>query len=207
MKDPEQRLRMSINNPMKNKQIAKKVAEKRSHKVIINDIEYPSIKAAQEHYQTDYDTIVNWCKKGINFYNQLCRFADQEQKIFTDKRYNKGGCKAVIYKEKKYEAIVDFCNETGVSIRAATEWLKRGFDPKGNPFRYENDTRELTFENKHTIRNKNRAKAVIINGIRYNSCQQASEKLNISKSTLYSYLNGNRKNPNYICIYDNQQPS
>ena len=35
----------------------------------------------------------------------------------------------------------------------------------------------------------------------------ASSILNVLKSTLYSYLQGKKYNPNYICSYDNQQPS
>lgn len=198
---------MSKHNPMKNPEVAKKVAEKKSRKVIINNIEYSSVKAAQEHYQVPYDTIARWCSKGINHYGEKCRFADQQQIEFKDKRYNKGGCKAVVYKEKQYEAIIDLCNDINVSENACREWLKRGFDPQENPCRYLNDTRELVFQNRHVKRNKSRAKSVIINGIKYKSCQEASEKLNIPKSTLYSYLNGSRKNPKYICTYDNQQPS
>ena len=207
MKDPKQRKRMSEHNPMKNKQIAQKVAEKKSKRVIINNIQYKSIKEAQEHYHVSYETITNWCAKGINQNGELCRYADQEQVIFQDKRYNKGSSKAVIYKEKQYESITDLCKNINISIRACEEWLKRGFDPRGNSCRYLNDNRELIFQNRYTIRNKNRAKPIIVNGIKYKSCQQASQKLNISKSTLYSYLNGSRKNPKYICAYDNQQPS
>lgn len=207
MKRPEQRKRMSENNPMKNKEIARKVAEKKSRKVIINGVEYKSVKQAQEHYGVCYDTIANWCKKGINYYGEQCRFADQEQIEFKDKRYNKGGSNSVVFRGKIYESQIDLCNDIGISPNTIKEWLSRGFNPKGQPCRFLNDTRQLIFENRYITRNQKRAKPVIVNGIRYNSCKEASEKLNIPKTTLYSYLQGRRKNPNYICIYDNQQPS
>lgn len=208
MKRPQQRKRMSEQNPMKNKEIAKKVAEKKSRKVIINNIEYQSVKQAQQYYKVDYNTIANWCKKGINYHGEQCRFADQEQIIFTDKRYNKGNSKGVIYKGKTYQSEIDFCEDINIGYRTGQEWLQRGFDPSGQSCRFINDDRtDLIFENRHAIRNGNRAKPVIINGIKYKSCKEASEKLNISKSTLYAYLKGRRHNPNYICTYDNQQPS
>ena len=207
MKRPEQRERMSIDNPMKNPEVAEKVAEYHRRKVIINGIEYESVKQAQEHYNVPYDTISSWCKRGINYYGEQCRFADEEQIIFTDKRYNKGSSKAIIYKGKTYESEIDFCNDIGIGYRTGSEWLKRGFDPKGQPCRFVGDERKLVFENRHVTRNQNRAKPVIVNGIKYKSCKEASEKLNIPKPTLYSYLQGKRKNPNYICVYDNQQPS
>ena len=198
---------MSQHNPMKNPEIAKKVGEAKARKVIIDNIEYPSVKTVQQKYKVSYDTIANWCSKGINYYGERCRFADQDQVQFKDKRYNKGGCKAVIYKGKQYEAVIDLAQDINISENTCHHWLKRGFDPNGNPCRYLNDTRELVFQNRHTKRNKNRAKSVIVNGVKYNSCQEASEKLNLKKSTLYSYLNGSRKNSKYICTYDNQQPS
>lgn len=207
MKRPEQRKRVSENNPMKNKEIAQKVAEQKQRKIIINSIEYKSVKQAQEHYNVCYDTIKSWCEKGINYYGEPCRFADEEGVTFTDKRYNKGSSKAVIYKGKVYQSEIDFYTDVGISSRACQEWLKRGFDPKGQPCRLVGDDRELVFENRYATRNENRAKPILVNGIRYQSCKQASEKLNIPKSTLYSYLRGERKNPNYICTYDNQQPS
>lgn len=98
-------------------------------------------------------------------------------------------------------------NMSGLEMIARNLAAQRGFDPKGQPCRFVGDERELVFENRHVIRNQNRAKPVIVNGIKYKSCKEASEKLNIPKTTLYSYLQGKRKNPNYICVYDNQQPS
>ena len=140
MKDPIQKERMSVYNPMKNKEVVQKVAQKKSKKIIINGIEYPSIKAVKEKYNISYDTVISWCKKGINPYGEQCRYADSKQATINKKI------------------------------------------------------------------NKN-ARPIIVNGIRYNSCKEASEKLSIGKSTLYTYLRGERFNPKYICAYDNQQPS
>ena len=207
MKNPEQRKRMSKNNPMKNFEVAKRVASQKSRPVIINGIEYSSIKEACEKLHTTTETIRLWCNKGINSNGELCRYKDQEQAIFTDKRYNKGGSKAVIYQGIRYEAIIDLAKALNRGETTIHTWLKRGFSPDGIPCRYEDDTRELVFENRHIKRNKAKAKRVIINGIYYKSCEEASDKLNIPKSTLYSYLNGSKHNPDFICKYDDQQPS
>ena len=207
MKDEKQRKRMSEKNPMKNPEVAKKVASKKSKPVIIGNKEYSSVKEASEDLHTDNTTIRLWCKKGINSKGELCRYKDEEQVIFTDKRYNKGGSKPIIFKGKRYEAVIDLCRDINISENTVHEWLRRGFTPQGISVRYENDTRELVFEDRHVKRNKARAKRIIINGITYDSCEDASIKLNIPKPTIYSYLQGRNYNPKYICEYDNQQPS
>ena len=140
IKDPVQKKRMSQQNPMKNKEIAQRVADKKSKKIIINEIEYKSIQAVKEHYHVSYDVVIKWCRDGVNSYGESCRYANLKQ---------------------------------------------------------------ATINKKH---NSN-AKPIIVDGIKYNSCKEAAEKLKIGKSTLYSYLRGEVKNPKYICTYDNQQPN
>lgn len=205
MKHPEQRKRMSQNNPMKNPNITKVVAMKKSRKVIIGSIEYNSVKDAMNQYNVCYDTIASWCNKGINYYGEKCRFKDTEQVDFVDNRYNKGGCKSLTYNNKTYESAVDLANELNCSTSRVYSWLKRGFDINGNPCRYDDDDRELTYVNKYKIRKRNAP--IIINDIHYDSIADASEKLNISKGRIRGYLRGDYYNPNYICAYDNQQPS
>lgn len=207
MKSKEQRERMSKNNPMKNSEIASIVAKKKSKPVVINGIEYQSIAKACETYSTCPETIRSWCAKGVNSKGELCRFKDKEQVVFTDKRYNKGGSRQVTYDGKIYEAVIDLANDIGKGETTIHSWLRRGFSPDGKPCRYLNDDRQLVFENKYVSRNKRKAKPVIVNGIRYSSCSEASLKLGIRKPLLYSYLNKSKFNENIICEYDNQQPS
>ncbi len=207
MKSEHQRKRMSEKNPMKNPQTAERVNSQKRKAVIIGDRLFDSVKDAMVAYNVCYDTIARWCKKGINMLGQQCRFADSEQVIFSDIRYNKGSCKGLTYKSKHYESQTDFAKDIGISIRTATAWLKRGFDTKGNPCRYDDDDRELSFVDKYVERNRKRTKRIIVNNISYRSCDDASKILGIPKSTLYSYLQGKKHNPQYICKYDNQQPS
>lgn len=207
MKSEHQRQRMSEKNPMKNPTICKKVISQKKRSVIIGDKIFESVKIAHEILKVATGTIIRWCKKGINRQGEKCRYADGEQIIFSDIRYNKGNCKGVIYKGVHYESQVDLAKAIDVGTRTISEWLKRGFDTKGNPCRYETDDRELAFVDRHVKRNKERARRIIVNDIAYISCDEASKVLGIPKSTLYSYLQGKKHNPKYICRYDNQQPS
>lgn len=207
MKSKEQRERMSKNNPMKNKEVAMRTNGQKKKAVIIGEHEYESVKDALTEYGICWDVLSTWCRKGINPYGEKCRYKGQPQKEYDGVRYNKGGSRPVIYKGIRYESEIDCAKSIGISQRTITEWLKRGFNPQGIECRFENDTRELEFVNRYTTRDNNRSKPVIINGIEYRSCRIASEKLNVPKSTLYSYLNGSKYNPYYLCEYGNQQPS
>lgn len=207
MKTREQRERMSNYNPMKNQEIAMKTNAKKKKPIIIGDKEYDSVKEALNAYDIDWDVLHTWCTKGINPYGEKCRYKGSPQAEYKNKRYNIGGCRPVVYQGVRYECAKDFAEEVGISKSAASEWLKRGFNPQGITCRYENDERELSYTNRHVIRNQNRSKHVFVNGIEYKSCSEASNILNIPKSTLYSYLNGSKHNAEYICKYGNQQPS
>lgn len=201
MKLPEQRKRMREHNPMSNPEIAEKTNGQKRKRVIIGSKEYASIKDAKRELNTSYESIILWCKKGINAKGEKCYFKGQIPVEFKDKRYNKGSCKSLTYLGKHYECPLDLAEELGYSATTIYSWLKRGFNTDGIPCRYDDDDRNLIFENRHVKRNKARAKSVIVNGVKYSSCYEASKELNIRKGTLYSYLRGVRKNPKYICYY------
>ena len=207
MKSENQRKRMSEHNPMKNKEVAQKVAETKRRSVIIGNIKYNSVKEVMDKYHTTYSVIANWCRKGINKDGEKCRFSDTEQVEFTDKRYNKGGSRAVIFRGKTYESVLDLVDDIGISETTAHSWLRRGFNTKGEPCRYVDDERQLKYSNRYLLRNKKRAKPIIVNGVKYRSCEEASKMLNIPKTTIYAYLQGRRHSKKYICTYDNQHPS
>lgn len=207
MKSEYQRERMSKSNPMKDPVIAEKTNGQKRKAVIIGDIEYRSIKEAHIALNVTTETIVLWCNKGINSLGQKCRYKGKPQVEYEGKRYNKGGSKSVVYQGIEYECVKDFAVAIGIAENTAHSWLRRGYNPDGIPCRYKNDNRELYYENRFVKRNKARAKTVIVNGIEYKSCLDASQKLNIPKTTLYSYLQGRKYNPKCICKYGNQQPS
>lgn len=207
MKDARQRKRMSEKNPMKDPETAKRVNSQKRRAVIIDGVRYESLNEVREAFHTSNDCIRNWCKKGITPQGLSCRYEDEEQVTFSDVRYNKGGCKAIVYQGKTYESAIDLAKALGCGVGRIYSWAKRGFSPEGEPCRYLADHDEHIYENRHAIRNRNKAKPVVINGVQYGSCSEASEKLHLKKSTLYAYINGSRSNKKYICEYGNQQPS
>lgn len=204
MKSEIQRKRMRERNPMRDFSIAERVGWQKGRAVIIDGIRYYSVKEAALKYNTSYDTIANWCKKGINSKGQLCRFEDSEQVIFEGGRYNKGGCRPMTYLGVHYECAKDCSEALGIRENTLNHWLKRGWDIQGNECRYDDDTRNNPYEN--PFKGKP-ATPVIVNGVRYESIHDACSALGIKKPTLYTYLQGKRKSTKYICAYDNQQPN
>lgn len=202
MKDERQRKRMSENNPMKNPDIALKTNSQKRRPIIINNIEYESVLKVCETYNVCFDVVRNWCKKGINQYGELCRYKDEEQVIFTDKRYNKGGCRPITYNGKHYETPKDMSIELDISVNKIYKWAKVGFDPYGNPCRYDDDKRNLQFEIK-----KNMHRPVIVNGVHYKNMSEAARENNVSATYIRDILNKKYKSKTLICEYDNQQPS
>lgn len=205
MKSEKQRERMKMQNPMKNKKISCTVAKEKSRPVIIGEKEYASVKSAMEHYNVSYDTIKRWCEKGINKQCQLCHYKDEPQKDPPVGRYNKGGCRAIIYDGKRYESAIDISRMLGVSNSTVFNWAQKGFTPSGIQCQYEDETRELKFE-RHDSGWKKK-KPIIVNGVLYGSKSEAEKALGFKPGGLSPYLNGTRKNKKYICKYDNQQPS
>ena len=82
MKDENQRKRMSENNPMKNPEIAKKVALKTSRAVIINGIRYYGVLEAARQLKVSEPTIRDWCRHGYDTNGLICRYEDELNKEF-----------------------------------------------------------------------------------------------------------------------------
>lgn len=205
MKSEKQRKRMSVNNPMKREETAKTVGLKNSRAVIVGDREFSSVKEAAAAFGVQGSTVKKWCEKGANPDMTKCRYKDSPQVNFSDRRYNLGGCRAIIYNGTRYETGIDLARELGVSNSVIVHWAKKGFTPDGIQCKYEDDTRNLRYE-PHDSGWKNR-KPIIVNGVRYQSKRDAEIALGLSKGYLGPYIAGTRKNKKYICKYDDQQPS
>lgn len=205
MKDPAQRRRFSEKNPMKDPEIAERVNGRKRRAVIIGNKEYKSVAEACKSLGVAQDSIILWCKKGINGKGELCRYKDEEQVIYTGKRYNKGSCRPITYKGKHYESPIDLAEELGCSKSRIYSWVKRGFSPDGEPCRYDDDDRDLSFENRHVKRNIERSRRVIVNDVVYRSSVEACNTLGIPKTTLNSYLKKRRFNPKYNCRYEDEE--
>ena len=136
MKSEKQRQRMREHNPMSNPEIAEKANGQKRKPVIIGNKEYASIKDAKNELNVSYEAIISWCKKGINRKGEKCHFKGEKQIIFTDKRYNKGSCKSVIYNGKIYESPLDLAEELKCSKYQMYRWVKKGHTPDGTICKY-----------------------------------------------------------------------
>lgn len=201
MKSEHQRKRMSDNNPMKNHDVAVKVNSRKRKPVIIGNTEYCSVSQACKTLGVCGQTIKKWCKKGANPNGELCRYKNEKQIIFSGKRFNKGGCRSLMYNGKHYETPKDLAEEINVSVYKVYNWLRNGFDPYGFSIRYDDDDRTLAFELK-----KGASHPVIVNGVRYNSISDAGRNIGVSSQYLGDILKGKCKSNKYICRYDNQHP-
>lgn len=82
MKSEAQRKRMSANNPMKDKSVACRVGKAKSRAVIIDGIEYPSVKAAREAFGVCWDAIRKWCVNGVTYDGKPCQYKDGKLKTY-----------------------------------------------------------------------------------------------------------------------------
>lgn len=111
MKDNKQRTRMCLNNPMYNKEIAKKSGEKHKRKVSINGVVYDGlVDAAKELNVAEY-TVLNWCKRGYDTDGNPCRYNDEEQKEYN---YKKTNSKAILIDGIYYNSLREAANAIGV---------------------------------------------------------------------------------------------
>ena len=86
MKSVAQRQRMSENNPMKNKEIAKKTNACKRKAVFIGEVGYPSITIASKALSVSAHTIIQWCKNGINAQGQICKYANEKDDVVVSKK-------------------------------------------------------------------------------------------------------------------------
>lgn len=203
MKEESQRQRMTNNNPMKKKEIVEKVAKTKRMAVIINGTRYKSVHEAAKQFGVKDGTVIKWCKKGINNYFQQCRYEARDQVQYDGNRYNKGGCKPIVYKGTQYESAIDLSRELGLDHSTVAKWAKRGFDPNGNECAYIDDKEKHTF--KPYVNGEAVRKPIKVNGVIYESKAEAERQLGLCKGYLAAYISGKRKNDKYICEYINPQ--
>ena len=205
MKSKTQKERMSIYNPMKNPEIAKKVGEKHSKPFYIGNIKFNNLKEASNYYKVSENTIGYWLKKGKNRNGDICKYVKIQDKpiiVNAEKCY-------IIFRDKHFKTIRELSENENIPYKTIENWLKKGFSSKGEYIRYSNDKKEYTYIKPNKVHNNI---MITVNGVKYNSIQEASKKTKISCTTLRKRL---RKSVNMsitkykqlICEYVNQQPS
>lgn len=199
MKADAQRQRMKENNPMKNPEIAMKANGKKRKPVVINGIEYASIKEASLALNVATSTISSWCVNGKNPQGILCHYKGQSPQVYNNT--NTGKAKQVQYLDKIYSSAAAAAKANNVSSATMTRWCRQQRDSKGNVCRYITDERPQ----QETI--SQRSKGFFINDKYYSNKEEASRDLNLGVHTITSLLENKIQNDKYICRYDNQQPS
>lgn len=203
MKAEEQRQRMSLKNPMKNSAVAKQVAEKNKLLFEIDGKKYSGLQAAAEEYGVTIQAIVYWLDRGYTRDRKPCqRIKLDTQQVPVKAVENEH---TVIYDGVEYARIKDAAKIAGCAHNTMLSWLKRGCSPSGIECRYKDDEAEHQYVN---LKSKYSGvkKAVIVDGMFYESIAEASRSTGYSTKNLDYYLN-HAVNPPIKCSYVNQQPS
>ena len=135
MKNENQRKRMSINNPMKNPKINKKVAQKNKRKVIINNIIYDGEIDASKQIGVATNTILKWCKRGYDTNGNPCRYYNEKQKEFN---FKISCSKKVMIDNKIFNSVKDGANYIGVWSETLIRAIKNNRKCKGHTCKYVN---------------------------------------------------------------------
>lgn len=195
MKSKAQRERMSKNNPMKNREIAKRSnAAKRKHP-IINGKYYETVEEASTDNNVSVCTIRVWCKQGYNTQNQKCHWSNEPEK---DASYEPYTGRKIIYDGKIYDNIKVLAKAINRGKSTIMVWAKKGYSTDGKVCKYVDDTNEYVYTPpKHTCE-----KSIIINGVKYRSVIEAAKNLGLKDTALHYHLHKNTGR--YVYEYDNQ---
>lgn len=69
---------MSESNPMKNPEIARKVANKNKRPIILNGVKYSGTVDAAKDLGITTQTVLTWLRRGFDSKNNPCRYEDEE---------------------------------------------------------------------------------------------------------------------------------
>lgn len=108
----------------------------------------------------------------------------------------------VIYNSLKEAAV-----SLGVCEFSILTWCKRGYNTEGNPCRYFDEPQKEYPLIKKTHPNVTTPKAVIVDGVRYETVKDAAAAIGVWSESIIRAIKGKRKCKGHECRYDNQQPS
>lgn len=103
--------------------------------------------------------------------------------------------KPVIFNDKKYHSLEDFCNSNNLSLKTVGDWLcgKTPMDPfyYDRGLRYENQTRKIT-RSKTTFRRK-----VLCDDEEFDSLRDFCRKNDLNSGSVSHWLNGDKGMPEF----------
>lgn len=141
MKEEYQRARMSKNNPMKNTEVANRVASKRKRPVVLNGIVFTGIKDASIATGRAYSSITKWCKRGYDDAGSPCSYLGETQKEIPHimKTHPKAATpKAVIVDGIFYDTVTDGAKSIGVWAESLIRAIKSNRKIKNHTCSYAN---------------------------------------------------------------------
>lgn len=126
MKNENQRKRMSINNPMKNQMVAKKVGEKHSKPFYINDKLYENLKEASLEFGVTESSISYWLKRGFSNKKELVYYKGNPKPIidFSKNRHINNNIK-VRYDNVEYFSIKELAKSLNVKYATLFKYYKK----------------------------------------------------------------------------------
>lgn len=119
-------------------------------------------------------------------------------------------------KAKRRPVVINGINYPGVKVAALeigvcelsiVKWCKRGYDTDGNPCRYADEPQKKYPDSKRTHPKAANHKAVIIDGVRYETVKDAAKAIGVWSESIIRSIQSGRRCKGHICRYDNQQPS
>lgn len=139
MKAISQRERMTTNNPMKDKNVSRKVAEKISRKVCIEDEIYGSLASAAASYSVSPQLFIYWLERGYTKDHKRCYYYGEQPKEL--KILNNCGTKekiSVTIDGIAYESIKKAAKAVGGNDSYLSKALRKNKPYKGHICQYGN---------------------------------------------------------------------
>lgn len=115
--------------------------------------------------------------------------------------------KPVIIDGVWYEGVKSCAKVLGVTETTVSAWCKRGYNTDGKPCRYADEKQKQYSITKWLYPKVSAPKAVIIDGIRFETVHDGAKHINVWSESLIRAIKENRLCKGHKVGYDNQQPS
>lgn len=135
MKRPEQRERMSISNPMKNREVAQKVADKQKRPLWIGETLYKGLSDAAAVYNVTSQAIFYWLQRGYSIDQKVCYYDGEEKPELNILKRN---IRPVLIDGIYYESIASAAKAINSNASALAKALREHRTFKGHTCEYGN---------------------------------------------------------------------
>lgn len=165
-------------------------------KILCDGIIFPTTKECGEYLGINRGTLACILSGGstipIEYYNRGLAYVGEEHKLKIRKKILNYNSKSIICDGVTYETILDFCEKNNQNYskvyswlskkRMPSEWIDRGLNYSNNPIKFEKQKTLLELHSENLI--KGNRVTVWLDGIKYNSITECSNKTNIPMNRL-----------------------